>query len=329
MNILVTGGAGYIGSHMVRLLTHEKKGTITVLDSLEHGHKEAIPENVRLVIGNIGDKDTLEKVFSEGHFDAVMHFAAYIFVEESVREPIKYFRNNLISPLLLLETMEKFEVKKCIFSSTAAVYGYPQTVPIPEDHPKLPESPYGLSKWNFEQLLAIFDRRNIIRSICLRYFNASGASLDGVHGEAHKPETHLIPRAIAAASGGNEFKLYGSDYKTRDGSCERDYIHVEDLTRAHIVALDALMNGHKSDIFNVGTGKGITNKEVIEEVKKQTKKDFSVSQSARRAGDPNILVADPTKIMKAFSWKPAFSDLPTIVSTAVKWHTSHPNGYSS
>lgn len=329
MNLLITGGAGYIGSHMTRMLAAKKDVHLTVLDTLEFGHTEALPESARFIQGSTADKEKLKQIFSDGHFDAVLHFAAYLFVEESVREPVKYFKNNLIGPLALLEVMEEFKVSKFIFSSTAAVYGYPVTVPIPEDHRKLPESPYGLSKLNFEQLLAIYDRRNIIRSICLRYFNASGASLDGKHGESHSPETHIIPLAIATAQGKRkEFSLFGTDYETRDGTCERDYIHVEDLANAHVVALEALMNGHTSDIYNVATGHGVTNKELIAEVKRQTGNDFRVNLQGRRVGDPSILVADPSKIMKEFSWKPEYSDLKTVIETALRWHTLHPNGYA-
>jgi UDP-glucose 4-epimerase len=329
MNLLITGGAGYIGSHMTRLLAGRSDIHITVLDTLEYGHKEALPQSARLVVGSTGDKEKLKVLFEEGHFDAVMHFAAYLFVEESVKEPVKYFRNNLIGPQALLEVMEEYAVSKFIFSSTAAVYGYPVTVPIPEDHRKLPESPYGLSKLNFEQMLSIFDRRNIIRSISLRYFNACGASLDGKFGESHNPETHVIPLAIATALGKRkEFYLYGTDYETRDGTCERDFIHLEDLTRAHVVALEALMNGHKTDVYNVGTGNGVTNKEVVAEVKKQTGNDFTVIQSPRRIGDPSILVADPTKLIKEFSWKPEHSTIDEIIKNALMWHTTHPNGYA-
>jgi UDP-glucose 4-epimerase len=330
MNILVTGGAGYIGSHMVRMLSKIGTYSITVVDSLENGFAPAVPSQVKLVKQNISDREGLERIFEKGKFDAVIHFAGYLMVEESVRNPVKYFRNNLIGALTLLETMEKFHVKLIIFSSTAAVYGFPKTVPIPESHPKCPESPYGLSKWNFEQMLSIYDRRNAIRSMSLRYFNASGASLDSMYGEFHQPETHLIPLAIETALGRRkEFYLFGTDYETRDGTCERDFIHIEDLCTAHIMALDALSNGHTTDIYNVATGHGVTNKEMITEIKKQTKIDFPVIEKGRRPGDPSILVADSTRIQKELGWKPKYSDLGTIVSTALKWHRSHPKGYGN
>lgn len=328
MNLLVTGGAGYIGSHMARMLVEKKEMNVTILDTLENGFKQSVPNEAKFVQGSTGDAEVLTRVFSQGKFDAVMHFAAYLSVEESVRNPIKYFRNNLIGPLMLLDAMETHNVKYFIFSSSAAVYGTPTKIPIPEDHGKQPESPYGLSKWTMEQMLAIYDRRNIFRSISLRYFNASGASRDGQFGEAHDPETHMVPLAIYAALGlRDSFSLYGTDYDTRDGSCERDYVHVEDLGTAHLVALDALMNGYKTDVFNVATGIGITNKEVITEVKKQTGVDFLVKELGRRPGDPNILVADPTKMKRDLGWKPEHSDLSTIVSSALKWHKSHPKGY--
>lgn len=328
MNILVTGGCGYIGSHMVRKLAEKADMNVTVLDTLEYGFKEAIPSQANFIKGSTGDKDLLASLFEKTSFDAVIHFAAYLSVEESVKNPVKYFKNNLIEPLALLDTMETFGTKHIIFSSTAAVYGFPSQVPIPEDHPKNPESPYGLSKWAMERMLAIYDRRNVFRSICLRYFNASGADFSGNFGEAHNPETHMIPLAIKTALGEREsFSLFGTDYETKDGSCERDYIHIEDLCTAHLSALDALMNGHKSDVYNVGTGKSVTNKEVIAEVKKQTNTDFTVHNKPRRAGDPNILIADPQKIMKDLHWAPQHSDLSTIVSSALTWHTTHPHGY--
>ena len=329
MNILVTGGAGYIGSNMVRRLLARGDRPI-VVDSLEYGHKEAIPGGVPLIIGNIKDTETLEPVFSTYKIAAVIHFAGYLMVEESVREPIRYMRNNVIYPVTLLNVMRDFKVDKIIFSSSAAVYGNPASIPIPEDHPKNPTSPYGLSKWCFEELLRVFGEDSGIRSISLRYFNACGAAPDGSHGEDHKPETHIIPLAIRTALGKQkEFFLYGTDYPTRDGSCLRDYIHIEDLAEAHILALDALAQGHKTGIYNLATGEGTTNKEMVAAVKKVTGVDFAVRQSARRAGDPHSLVADPTKFKKEFGWRPKYSDIETIVSSAVKWHTSHADGYSS
>ncbi|MCX6793677.1 MAG: UDP-glucose 4-epimerase GalE, partial [Candidatus Gottesmanbacteria bacterium] len=268
--------------------------------------------------------------FSEHKIDAVIHFAGYLMVEESVREPIKYMRNNVIYPVTLLNVMRDFKVDKIIFSSSAAVYGNPQKIPIPEDHSKNPTSPYGLSKWCFEELLRVFNKDTGVRSISLRYFNACGASLDGQFGEDHNPETHIIPLAIRTALGGQkEFMLYGTDYPTRDGSCLRDYIHVEDLAEAHLLALDALSHGHQTDVYNLATGQGTTNKEVVAAVKKVTGVDFSVREAGPRAGDPHSLVADPSKFKKEFSWQPKYSDIKTIVSSAWMWHKSHPNGYKA
>ena len=323
MNVLVTGGAGYIGSHMVRMLAARGFKPI-VVDSLEYGHKASIPKEIPLVVGNIKDKDTLEAVFSKKKIDAVIHFAGYLMVEESVRDPIKYMKNNVIYPVTLLNVMRDHKVDKIIFSSSAAVYGNPEVVPIPEDHPKNPSSPYGLSKWCFEELL----RALKFRAISLRYFNACGASLDGAHGEDHTPETHIIPVAIRTALGKQkEFALYGTDYPTRDGSCLRDYIHIEDLCEAHILALEALVKGHGTDVYNVATGEGTTNKEVVAAVKKATGVDFPVKEAARRPGDPHSLVADPTKFKKEFNWKPKYSDISAIVASAWKWHSTHMNGY--
>lgn len=329
MNILVTGGAGYIGSNMVRLLVLRGHNPI-VVDSLEYGHKQALPRQAPLIVGNIKDKETLDSIFAKYPIDAVIHFAGYLMVEESVRDPIKYMKNNIIAPMTLLAAMQEHGVKKIIFSSTAAVYGNPTVIPIPESHTKNPTSPYGLSKWCFEELLRVTDYQHHIKSISLRYFNACGASLDGLNGEAHKPETHIIPVAIRAAMGGQkEFLLYGTDYPTRDGSCLRDYIHIEDLAEAHLLALNALSDGHNTDVYNLATGEGTTNKEMVAVVKKVTGVDFPVRQTERRAGDPHSLVADSTRFKKEFGWKPKYSDIETIVSSAWKWHKSHPDGYPS
>ena len=327
MNVLVTGGAGYIGSNMVRMLV-SRGHTPIVLDSLEYGHKQAIPESAPLIVGNIKDKETLEPIFTKYNIDAVIHFAGYIMVEESVRDPIKYMHNNVIYPVALLDVMHKHKVDKIIFSSSAAVYGNPQVVPIPEDHPKNPTSPYGLSKWCFEELLRVFHHDTGVRSISLRYFNACGASEGGENGEDHHPESHIIPVAIRAALGKQkDFFLYGTDYPTRDGTCLRDYIHIEDLAEAHLLALDALARGHETDSYNIATGEGTTNKEVVEEVKKVTGMDFPVKEAPRRPGDPHSLVADPTKFKKEFKWEPKHSDIHSIVASAWAWHKAHPNGY--
>lgn len=329
MKILVTGGAGYIGSHMTRMLVSRGLEPV-VLDTLEFGQRQAVPDTVPLIVGNVGDEQVVRKIFQEYSIDAVLHFAGYLQVEESVRLPIKYMKNNVLAPSVLLEAMRESGVDRIIFSSTAAVYGNPRAVPIPEDHPKEPVSPYGLSKWAFEELLRVYDRSFGLRSISLRYFNACGASLDGVHGEVHDPETHLIPLACKAVLGkGKDFAIYGTDYETPDGTALRDFIHIEDLCEAHIMVLDALENGHKADVFNVGTGVGASVQEVVDEVTKASGTAFEAKKSGRRAGDPAILVSDPSKIMKEFGWKPKYSDIGTIVTSALEWHKHHPKGYEN
>ncbi len=329
MQVLVSGGAGYIGSHMARMLAAGGQ-TPVVIDTLEYGHQQALPHQAVLIKGNIDDTALLTRVFAQQQITAVIHFAGYISVEESVRDPRRYFQNNLLASISLLETMAQFEVKKIIFSSTAAVYGNPRQVPIPEEHPKDPLNPYGLSKWCFEKLLGVYERQKGIRSISLRYFNASGAALAGDHGEAHEPETHIIPLAISAALGvQKEFHLFGADYPTRDGSCIRDYIHIEDLCQAHLLALEALDSGHRSDVYNVGTGQGVSNKEVIATVKKAAGKDFPVIVKPRRPGDASELVADPAKLKKELGWSPKHSEINEIVATAWKWHSRHPHGYAA
>jgi len=329
MKVLVTGGAGYIGSHMTRMLAARGYESV-VLDTLEFGHREALPAQASLIVGNVSDKAIVSKIFSDHHIEGVLHFAGYISVEESVKDPIRYMQNNVISPITLLEAMRVAGVKHIIFSSTAAVYGVPRKVPIPEDHPKEPVSPYGLSKLAFEELLRVYDRSYGVRSIALRYFNAAGASLDGLHGEVHVPAMHLIPLACLTALGNRkDFSLYGTDYDTPDGSALRDYIHIEDLCDAHIKVLEALIRGHEADVYNVGTGVGRSVREVISELKAAVGHEFSVTQVGRRVGDPPILVADPTRIMKEFGWKPKYSDLKTIVRSALAWHTTHPQGYEN
>lgn len=312
---------------MTRMLV--RRGyTPIVLDTLEFGHREALPPDVPLIVGDVGDSSLVTKLFNDHHIDGVMHFAGYIQVEESVRLPIRYMKNNVIAPVALLEGMREANVTRIIFSSTAAVYGNPLTPLISEDHPKAPVSPYGLSKWAFEELLRVYDRSFGIKSIALRYFNAAGASLDGMHGEVHTPETHLIPLAIGAALGFRQgFSVYGTDYATPDGTALRDYIHIEDLCDAHILALEALGNGHGSDVYNVGTGIGVSVKEVIDAVKRAAATDFPVTLAQRRPGDAAVLVSDPSRLMKEFGWKPAHSDIPSIVSSALGWHKTSPKGY--
>lgn len=340
MKILVTGGAGYIGSQMTRQLL-EKGYEVVVLDSLEGGHEASVPKEAKLVVGDIYDGNLLASLFSSHKFDAVMHFAGVISMAESMENPGKYFQTNTFGALSLFEIMVKFKVLKLIFSSTAGVYGNPVRLPIKENDPKNPTNPYGESKLMVEKILSWYDKiyqqavseltssAYNLHSISLRYFNAAGASLDGEFGENHKDETHLIPLGIKAAQEGREFTIYGGDYQTKDGTCVRDYVHIIDLCDAHLLALDALFNNHKTGAFNVGPGIGFSNKEVMAVIQKVSKVDFSVVGGERRAGDADELVADSAKIRKELGWKPRYSDLETIVKTAWQWHQSHPNGYEN
>ena len=319
MKILVTGGAGYIGSITSQQLIQQGH-EVVIYDSLEKGHREAVGD-LKLVIGKTQDDKLLAKTMAEEKIEAVIHFAAYIEMAESMKDPHKYFYNNVYGSLQLFKAMVQAGVNKIVFSSTAGVYGNPTRIPIKEDDPKNPTNPYGESKLMVEKMLAWFDKIHNSKFISLRYFNAAGATLDGKLGEDHHPESHLIPNLIQTALGKNkEFTLYGTDYETKDGTCVRDYIHVLDLAQAHILALQALENGHKSDIYNIGIGQGFSNKEVLEMVKKVSGVDFKVKIGPRRPGDANELVADSSKLKKDLGWQPKYSDLETIVKTALNWH---------
>lgn len=325
MKILVTGGAGYIGSHTVKEL-QKNKHEVIVFDNLVYGHREAI--TCPLVIGDLLDKSQIEKVFSDNQFDGVIHFAAYALAGESMTAPGKYFYNNLQGGVNLLEAMKNHKVKNLVFSSTCAIYGYPKKLPVNEEEIKNPISVYGESKLMFEKILSWYDSLFGIKNICLRYFNACGASIDGKIGEDHRPETHLIPVAIQTALGKREkMMIFGTDYQTKDGTNVRDYIHVLDLASAHIKALEYLMVKEKSDYFNVGTGNGYSNKEIIDMVKEVSGINFLVEKASRREGDPDEIYADNSKIKKILGWKPKYSDLETIVQTAWKWHRTHPLGF--
>jgi UDP-glucose 4-epimerase len=326
MRILVTGGAGYIGSQMVRQLV-ENKIDVVVIDSLENGHRAAIPLGVPLRVGSVGDGEFLEEVFGQTSFDAVIHFAGYISVKESMDLPNRYFRNNVTYTNRLLEAMQQFGVRHLVFSSSAAVYGNPLAVPIPEDHPRNPINPYGQSKWMVEQMLPWCEAAWGLHAISLRYFNAAGATLDGAFGEDHRGEPHIIPLALRAALEGKPFRIFGGDYPTRDGTCIRDYIHVIDLCNAHLLALHELSKGHPTAAYNVGTGHGYSNEEIVEAVRRITGIDLQVEISSRRPGDPGELVADSTRLRREFGWEPRNSDLETIIGSAWKWHRSHPGGY--
>lgn len=317
--ILIVGGAGYIGSHINKELNKQGYKTV-VFDNLVKGHKEAVKWG-EFFEGDLSDVDKIREVFKKYPIEAVMHFAAFIEVGESVKDPQKYYLNNVKNTLNLLQVMLEFDVKKIIFSSTAATFGNPQYIPIDEKHSQNPINPYGKAKLMVENVLADYDFAYGLKYVALRYFNACGADLDAEIGESHNPESHLIPLILDAAIGKREdIKIFGTDYSTSDGTCVRDYIHVVDLATAHILALKNLLNGGESDNFNLGNGKGFSVKEVIEVAKKVTGVDFKVVEVERRAGDPPELVADSKKAKEVLGWSPKYADLETIISSAWKWH---------
>jgi len=313
--ILVVGGAGYIGSHMVDHLLQAGYVPI-VLDNLITGHREAVL-SAKLIVGDMADNILLDDLFSSYSFSSVMHFASYIQVGESVLNPLKYYMNNVANTLNLLQAMLKWKVKHFIFSSTAAVYGEPVSIPIDETHPVVPINPYGQTKYMVEQVLADLSRAHDFSYMSLRYFNAAGAHPEGKLIESHEPETHLIPLILQAARGEREsITVYGRDYPTFDGTCMRDYIHVIDLCAAHLLAMDALSHGKPSAIYNLGTGRGYSVQQVIDIVRQVTQSDFKVIDSHRRVGDPAILVANPQRAMKELQWMPQYADLDVIVKHA-------------
>ncbi len=320
MRVLVTGGAGYIGSITVKQLIKEGH-EVVVFDSLKCGFKENVTE-CPLVVGDLLSPEEIKNGLDQYTFDAVIHFAAYLQVGESMQNPYKYFQNNLIGGLNLLEYMKERKVPYIVFSSTSAIFGTPEELPVKEDQEKRPESVYGESKAMFERMLHWYDEIFGIKSICLRYFNAAGAAIDGSLGEAHNPETHIIPVAISCALENKSFSLFGNDYPTEDGTCVRDYIHVEDLAEAHILALKYAEEYKKSDIFNLGVGRGYSNKEVVDMVKKVSGVDFPVEIKERRSGDAAIVYADNEKSQNILGFHPQYSDLETIVTTAWNWHKS-------
>lgn len=329
--LLVTGGTGYIGSHTVRMLA-EKGYSLVVVDNLVYGHKESIvnPE-VKFIAGDLGDRDLMEKVFTEYNIDAVIHFAAYAYVGESVTAPAKYYQNNIVAPLTLLDVMLAKGCKKFIFSSTCATYGNPVYVPIDENHPQDPINPYGQSKLMLEKILKDYHKAYGLNYVFLRYFNASGAAADGLIGEDHNPETHLIPLIIEAGMGIRpEITVFGTDYDTPDGTGIRDYIHVLDLGEAHLLAYEHLAKGGKSIACNLGTGNGYSVKEVIDIVEEVTGLKVPVKYGDRRAGDPSRLVANPSYAKEALGWEAKYKDLRDTVKTAWKWHNGPNKGrYSS
>jgi UDP-glucose 4-epimerase len=326
LKVMVVGGAGYIGSHMVKLLC--KEGTsVVVLDDLSSGYRDAVVAGAEMVVGSAADAKLLDELFRRYRFDAVMHFASLIQVGESVVEPAKYYAKNVATTRTLLEAMRGAGVLRFIFSSTAAVYGDPEYVPINEAHPKNPINPYGRSKWMVEQVLEDYDRAYGLKSVCLRYFNAAGADSEGELGERHVPETHLIPLVLQAASGRRDaIYVFGTDYNTPDGTCIRDYIHVADLCDAHALALQRLLEGGESGHFNLGNGQGFSVKEVIDTARRVTGRAIPVRYEARRAGDPPRLVADAGLARAQLGWQPKRADLETIVADAWAWERKHPWG---
>jgi UDP-glucose 4-epimerase len=318
MKILVTGGAGYIGSHMVRTLGEKGIDDIVVYDNLSTGHKESVLHG-RLIIADLKDSEILDDLFETEKFDAVIHFAAHIVVEESVKQPVKYYRNNFVNALNLIETCVKYNVGKFIFSSTAAVYGIPAEVPVNEEAFLLPINPYGTSKLMVERALKDISRSTGMRYVVLRYFNVAGADPLSRIGQKYKDPTHLITLCLKTVLGmRKDLKLFGTDYDTPDGTCIRDYIHVDDLIDAHVLSLRYL-SGNKSAVFNCGYGHGYSVREVIEKVKKVTGIDFRVTETGRRDGDPPSLVADSSKIKQELAWSPKHDDLEYIVRTAWEW----------
>lgn len=318
MKVLVVGGAGYIGSHMVKMLLFNGHEVLT-FDNLSNGYRDAVLGG-EFVHGDLADLAALDNVFHQYKPQAVMHFASFIQVGESLRRPDIYYRNNFSNTLNLLDTMVAYEVKHFIFSSTAAVFGEPNYVPIDEVHPNHPVNPYGRSKWMVEQILADYDYAFGLKSVCLRYFNAAGADPDGQLGERHDPETHLIPLILQAASGRrSEIHVFGRDYDTHDGTCVRDYIHIVDLCSAHLLALEYLARGGISEQFNLGNGEGFSVQQVIDTVERVTGRKVNVVDGPRRGGDPARLVADSTRARAKLGWKPVFTDLEAIVQHAWAW----------
>ena len=318
MKILVVGGAGYIGSHMVKQLAKAGNDVIT-LDNLSYGYRDAVKYG-EFIKGDLGDTNILDSIFKAGDIDAVMHFAGYIQVGESVVKPSMYYLNNVVNTHTLLDAMLRHDVKNFIFSSTAAIFGEPDYTPIDEKHNKQPINPYGHSKLMIEQVLDDYDKAYGLRSTCLRYFNAAGADPDGELGERHIPETHLIPLILQAASGRREdIKVFGDDYDTDDGTCVRDYIHINDLCDAHSLALDLMIKNDKSARFNLGNGKGFSVKQVIDVVKEISGNDFKVTIEPRREGDPAVLVADASLAKEKLNWQPKLANLNEIVKTAWQW----------
>jgi UDP-glucose 4-epimerase len=320
--ILVTGGAGYIGSHAV-LALRDAGYEVVILDNLVYGHRELVEKvlKVELIQGDTGDRALLDQLFKTREFAAVMHFAAYAYVGESVSQPAKYYRNNVVGTLTLLEAMCEAGIKNFVFSSTCATYGVPQQIPISENQPQQPINPYGMSKLMVEKILSDFEHAYGLRSVRFRYFNAAGADPQGRLGEDHEPETHIIPLVLLTAMGKREsISVFGTDYDTPDGTCIRDYIHVTDLAQAHILGLEHLLKAGSSEVFNLGNGQGFSIQQVIEAARVVTGRPIPVTLADRRPGDPPILVGSGEKAKRLLGWQPQYADLETILEHAWQWH---------
>ena len=327
MNVLVVGGAGYIGSHCVRQLIAAGHRPV-VLDNLAYGHRKAVAQEIPFYAANLGDTPTVLNILRQEKIELVMHFAAFCYVGESVTAPVKYYENNVVATLHLLDAMLQAGVKKFVFSSTCATFGVPERLPMTEDLPQAPINPYGQTKLDVENMLKALSTAHGLSFAAFRYFNAAGAAEDGTIGEDHNPETHLIPLAIQVAMGKRaNLQIFGTDYPTPDGTCLRDYVHVDDLSRAHIAVFDKLATPGARFFYNLGTGKPFSVREIIQAVEKITGKKVPVIESPRRAGDPPALFADSSKAQKELGWTPKYMDAESVIATAWKWHQSHPNGY--
>ncbi|ASN04156.1 UDP-glucose 4-epimerase GalE [Virgibacillus necropolis] len=327
MSVLVLGGAGYIGSHAVYQLI-DRGEKVVVVDNLETGHKDAIHPAATFYQGDIRTIDFLREVFKKESIEAVVHFAANSLVGESMEKPLQYFDNNVYGTQVLLQAMVENDVKKIVFSSTAATYGEPESVPITETMPTNPTSTYGETKLTMEKLMKWTEQAHGIKYVSLRYFNVAGARESAEIGEDHRPETHLVPIILQAALGQrSQITVFGEDYDTSDGTCIRDYVHVEDLIKAHLLALDYLKNDGVSDIFNLGSNQGFSVKEMIETARTVTGKEIPVESGERRAGDPGVLIASSEKAKRVLGWKPSRTSITTIMQDAWNWHTTRPNGY--
>lgn len=329
MAVLVLGGAGYIGSHTVYELIDQGEDVV-IVDNLETGHMEAVHEKARFYQGDIRNRSFIDSVFEQEEIDAVIHFAANSLVGESMVHPLKYYDNNLCGTKVLLESMVAHHIDKIVFSSTAATYGEPENIPILESDKTEPTNTYGETKLSMEKMFKWTSKAHNLRFVSLRYFNACGAHISGNIGEAHAPETHLIPLILQVPNNQREYiTIFGDDYDTKDGTCVRDYIHVTDLAQAHILAVKYLREGNDSNIFNLGNGVGFTVKEVIEETRKVTGHQIPEVKVERRAGDPAKLIASSEKARDILGWKPVYTNICDIIASAWKWHSSHPEGYSA